>query len=55
MRAHFTTVWLLVALGIVHGQQRTWTDSLDRKIEATMIRLEAQDVVLKLANGNEVK
>ncbi len=55
MRAYFTTVWLLVALGIAHGQQRTWTDSLDRKIEATMIRLDAQSVVLKLANGNEVK
>ncbi|MEI6176431.1 MAG: SHD1 domain-containing protein [Verrucomicrobiota bacterium] len=55
MRPHFTTVWLLAALSIAHGQQRTWTDSLDRKIEATMIRLEAQSVVLKLANGNEVK
>lgn len=36
------------------AQQRTWTDSQDRKVQATMIRLEAESVVLKLANGKEV-
>lgn len=33
---------------------RTWTDVQDRKIEASLIRVEGETVVLKLKNGREV-
>jgi hypothetical protein len=46
---------LLTTLTIARAQERTWTDVMDRKVQATMIRLDGESAVLKLANGQEVK
>lgn len=35
-------------------EARSWTDNQDRKIEATLVRGDAQTVVLQLADGREV-
>jgi hypothetical protein len=43
----------LGSLGLAF-ESRSWTDVQDRKIEATLVRGDAQSVVLKLANGREV-
>jgi hypothetical protein len=36
------------------AEMRTWTDVQNRKIEATLVRIEGQSVVLKLKNGREL-
>lgn len=35
-------------------ESRSWTDNQGRKIEATLVRADAQNVVLKLADGREL-
>lgn len=50
------TLSLLALLcGIIHAAEiRTWTDVQNRKIEATLVRVEDESVVLKLKDGREV-
>lgn len=46
---------LLLILDLAHAADlRSWTDVQNRKIEATLLRAEAQSVVLKLKDGREV-
>lgn len=55
MRILFVIASLLSAQVIAPAQQRTWTDSQNRTLEATLVRSEDDSVVLRLANGKEVK
>lgn len=46
---------LSLFLGLAHAADlRTWTDIQDRKVEAALLRVENQSVVLKLKDGREV-
>ncbi|MBK1881995.1 hypothetical protein JIN85_06185 [Luteolibacter pohnpeiensis] len=48
-------ILLLLSCSLVlAAEPRTWTDSQDRKVEATLVRLDGSNVILKLANGREV-
>jgi len=50
-----TLPFLCLFLGICHAAEvRTWTDTQSRKTEATMVRIEGESVVLKLADGREI-
>ena len=44
---------LLLTLAIA-AEPRIWTDVQDRKIEATMVRMADQSVILKLKDGREI-
>lgn len=55
MRILFVIAGLLSTQVIAPAQQRTWTDSQNRTLEATLVRSEDDSVVLRLANGKEVK
>ncbi|MES2476359.1 MAG: SHD1 domain-containing protein [Verrucomicrobiota bacterium] len=45
----------LVSLFLCHGvSARTWTDSQNRKIEAELVKVNGDSVVLKLADGREL-
>jgi hypothetical protein len=49
-----TLPFLCLLLGICHAAElRTWTDSQSRKTEASLLRIEGESVVLKLADGRE--
>jgi hypothetical protein len=50
------TLAILLSLGsfCLAFESRSWTDIQDRKIQATLVRGDAQSVVLKLADGREV-
>lgn len=54
MRAHILSLSLLFAGLSVAAELRVWTDVQDRKIEASLVRVAADSVVLKLKNGREV-
>ncbi len=46
---------LFLLLGLCHADEvRTWTDSQNRQIEATLLRIEDQSVILKLKDGREI-
>ncbi|MES2440641.1 MAG: SHD1 domain-containing protein [Verrucomicrobiota bacterium] len=46
---------ILLTLGLCHAEEiRTWTDAQDRKVEATLLRIEDQSVILRLKDGREV-
>ncbi len=49
----FAVFPLLVALAQA-AEVRSWTDVQDRKIEASMVRVDGQTVILKLKDGREV-
>ncbi|WAC19397.1 SHD1 domain-containing protein [Luteolibacter sp. SL250] len=45
---------LLAIASAVAAEPRTWTDSLNRKIEASLVRVDGDNVLLKLKDGREV-
>jgi SLA1 homology domain 1, SHD1 len=50
-----TLLLLPLFFGSTHAAElRTWTDAQDRKIEAALLRVEDQSVILKLKDGREV-
>jgi hypothetical protein len=52
MRALLTC--LLISLPATGGELRSWTDSLDRKIDAELLKIDGDNVVLKLKDGREI-
>ncbi|MES2659968.1 MAG: SHD1 domain-containing protein [Verrucomicrobiota bacterium] len=48
------TIFFLTLSFASAAEVRTWTDTQDRKIEASLARIEGQSVVLKLKDGREV-
>jgi len=52
MRALFFS--LLATASVIAAEPRTWTDSLNRKIEASLLRVDGENVLLKLKDGREV-
>jgi hypothetical protein len=52
MRVHLIS--LLAVLSASAAEPRTWTDSLNRKIEASLVRVDGENVLLKLKDGREV-
>jgi hypothetical protein len=55
MRTLFSTlIGLSATLGITAAEMRVWTDLQDRKIEAALLRVEAESVILKLKDGREI-
>jgi hypothetical protein len=53
MRALLLTS-LLISLPATGGELRSWTDSLDRKIDAELLKIDGDNVVLKLKDGREI-
>jgi hypothetical protein len=55
---HFLSIPLiclsLVLSAAASAEMRVWTDVQDRKIEAAMLRVDAESVILKLKDGREV-
>lgn len=45
---------LLLCLPAMAAETRSWTDSLNRKIEASLTKVDGDKVVLKLADGREI-
>lgn len=54
MRSTLFIFSLFLAFVLRAEDLRTWTDIQNRKIEATLLRADAESVVLKLKNGREV-
>lgn len=52
MRALFFC--LLASLSAVGAEPRVWTDSLNRRIEASLVRINGDSVLLKLKDGREI-
>jgi hypothetical protein len=50
-----TISFSLLLLSLTHAAElRSWTDIQNRKIEATLLRVEDKTVILKLKNGSEI-
>lgn len=45
---------LLACISVSNGEVRTWTDSLNRKTDAELVKIEGANVILKLKDGREV-
>lgn len=45
---------LLASLPTLAAEVRSWTDSMNRKIEAALVKVEGENVVLKLKDGREI-
>lgn len=45
---------LLASLPVFGAEPRTWTDKQDRKIEASLVRVDGVNVLLKLKDGREI-
>jgi len=44
----------LACVSVSNGEVRTWTDSLNRKTEAELVKIDGTNVILKLKDGREV-
>lgn len=45
---------LLASASALAAESRTWTDSLNRKIDASLVRVEGENVILKMKDGREI-
>ncbi len=45
---------LLISLPALGAELRSWTDSLNRKIEAALVKVDGENVILQLRDGREV-
>jgi hypothetical protein len=53
-RSAFPVLSVFLPALALAGELRTWTDVQDRKIEAALVRVEGETVLLKLKNGREI-
>lgn len=49
-----TFLLFLACISVSNGATRSWTDSLNRKTEAELVKIDGANVILKLKDGREV-